>query len=167
MVKTILKVVSVLFLVVIGLFVAAFLWMGSIGGYFKEHKHDEALIAHMPAYQALLDIYNEDRAGGMESPRELFNQGRISAERWARYSALYETIGLSGEPRVEPDGSVWFTSSVRSLGTAGEMKGLVYRPDTRAPLYDSLDQPPPGLVPDVNALRRINDDWYVFYRYTQ
>ena len=167
MVKSILKVIMSLFLAVLALFAASSIWMGFTGGYFSKLGSDQALMARIPAYEELLAMYNEDRAGGEVSPRDLFDQGRISAERWSHYRTVYETIGLVGEPRIGAGGSVWFTSSVRSLGTAGEMKGLVYRPDKQEPKYDSLDEPPSDLAPDVNALRRINDDWYVFYRYNQ
>jgi len=117
--KTLLKGVFAVFAVLLALFVVSTVWMSVSGGYFKRHTDDATLMERLTEYQQLLAMYEKDRAGTDATPRALFNQGRIDAERWSDYLAAFNRLGLVGEPRVDPDGSVWFTSSVRSRGTAG------------------------------------------------
>jgi len=165
--KTLLKSVLTVCAALFALWLASSVWMGVSGGYFSRHSDDATLMRRLPEYQQLLAMYEKDRAGTDATPRDLFNQERIDAERWSSYLATYHRLGIVGEPRIDTDGSVWFTSSVRSMGTAGSMKGLVFKPGSRGPMYDSLDKEPQDLAPDVNALRHIEGDWFIFYRYNR
>ena len=136
-------------------------------GVFKDHPSDEQLIAQLEnekkAYTQLISMFHNDYPIKVIVPTWQSPSGQLTVGRWAEYNELFRQLDIDMGMRARDENSVWFLNSTRGLASGGDIKGLIYKPESPSPLYNSLNEKPPDLNSGVRAYKKINQDWYITY----
>lgn len=162
-------IVSTVIVVTVVIPIVALTWFLWDMGVLTPHPSDQELINllenNRSKFEKLLSMFQHDDLIRVH-PAQFDPDDGISEARWEEYRAIFNELGIDVGMQGWPGQGVWFIVEAKGIVGTGSTKGLMYRPAKPEPIYENLDKGVAGLDEGVIAYRKIDDDWYITFEYS-